>query len=195
MMTYIHELPDWPRFVWSNETLAAPLAAARHQQGRLIGQMQALGFTGQGRGRPPDADGRRAEEQRDRRREARRRPGPLLGRAPPGHGHRRLEARGPPCRRRGRDDARRHAAVTTSRSPTERLFGWHASLFPTGRSGMHPIKVGAWRDDSTAPMQVVSGPVGSERVHFEAPAAARLDDEMRAFPRLVQRRRDDSIRC
>jgi Fic family protein len=63
----------------------------------------------------------------------------------------------------------------------ERLFAWHASLFPTGRSGMHPINVGAWRDDRAAPMQVVSGPVGRERVHFEAPAAARLDSEMRQF--------------
>jgi Fic family protein len=63
----------------------------------------------------------------------------------------------------------------------DRLFGWHASLFPTGRSGMHPIAVGAWRTDSTAPMQVVSGPVGRERVHFEAPAAARLDEEMQRF--------------
>jgi Fic family protein len=63
----------------------------------------------------------------------------------------------------------------------ERLFAWHASLFPVGRSGMHPIRVGAWRDDRTAPMQVVSGPVGRERVHFEAPPAARLADEMRRF--------------
>ena len=64
---------------------------------------------------------------------------------------------------------------------TERLFGWHASLFPTGRSGMHRIMVGAWRDDRTAPMQVVSGPVGRERVHFEAPAAKRLEEEMLRF--------------
>jgi Fic family protein len=64
---------------------------------------------------------------------------------------------------------------------TERLFGWHASLFPIGRSGLHPIAVGAWREDRTAPMQVVSGPVGGERVHFEAPAAGRLEDEMRTF--------------
>ncbi len=63
----------------------------------------------------------------------------------------------------------------------ERLWAWHASLFPTGRSGMHRITVGAWRDDRTAPMQVVSGPVGRERVHFEAPAAERLDHEMRRF--------------
>ncbi len=63
----------------------------------------------------------------------------------------------------------------------ERLVGWHASLFPAGRSGMHRITVGAWRDDRTAPMQVVSGPVGRERVHFEAPPAARLAGEMRQF--------------
>jgi len=63
----------------------------------------------------------------------------------------------------------------------ERLFGWHASLFPAGRSGMRKVRVGAWRDDSPGPMQVVSGPVGRERVHFEAPAADRLDDEMKAF--------------
>ena len=63
----------------------------------------------------------------------------------------------------------------------ERLFAWHASLFPTGRGGMTKIRVGAWRDDSTGPMQVVSGPVGKERVHFEAPKAERLNAEMRAF--------------
>src|SRR6516225_1458877 len=63
----------------------------------------------------------------------------------------------------------------------ERLFGWHAALFPTGRSGMTKIKVGAWRDDSDGPMQVVSGPIGKERVHFEAPAAPRVDKEMNAF--------------
>jgi Fic family protein len=63
----------------------------------------------------------------------------------------------------------------------ERLFGWHAALFPTGRSGMVRITVGAWRDDRTGPMQVVSGPMGRERVHYQAPAAARLGQEMRAF--------------
>jgi Fic family protein len=63
----------------------------------------------------------------------------------------------------------------------ERLFAWHASLFPTGRSGMTKIIVGAWRDESAGPMQVVSGPIGRERVHFEAPKADRLNGEMRAF--------------
>jgi Fic family protein len=63
----------------------------------------------------------------------------------------------------------------------ERLFGWHAALFPTGRSGMRRISTGAWRDDSSGPMQVVSGPIGRERVHYEAPEAVRLDAEMTAF--------------
>lgn len=62
-----------------------------------------------------------------------------------------------------------------------RLFGWHAALFPTGRSGLRKIKVGGWRDDRTGPMEVVSGPIGRERVHFEAPKASRLNREMRAF--------------
>lgn len=63
----------------------------------------------------------------------------------------------------------------------ERLFAWHAALFPTGRSGMRKIRVGAWRYDSEGPMQIVSGPIGKERVHFEAPAALRVEKEMIAF--------------
>jgi len=63
----------------------------------------------------------------------------------------------------------------------ERLFAWHAALFPTGRSGMTKIVVGAWRTADTGPMQVVSGPTGRERVHYEAPPAERLEAEMRAF--------------
>jgi Fic family protein len=63
----------------------------------------------------------------------------------------------------------------------ERLFAWHAAMFPTGRSGMKSITVGAWRDDASGPMQVVSGPVGRERVHYEAPPAHRLASEMKAF--------------
>jgi Fic family protein len=75
-------------------------------------------------------------------------------------------------------DATRHYE---QRLNEQRLFSWHAALFPTGRSGMRAIKVGSWRDDSTGPMQVVSGPIGKERVHYEAPAAARLSVEMSAF--------------
>jgi len=63
----------------------------------------------------------------------------------------------------------------------ERLFAWHAALFPTSRSGMRKIKVGAWRDDSSGPMQVISGPIGRERVHFEAVPSRKLADEMLTF--------------
>ena len=63
----------------------------------------------------------------------------------------------------------------------ERLFGWHAALFPAGRSGMGRIAVGRWRTDEAGPMQVVSGPVGKERVHFQAPAAERIEGEMERF--------------
>jgi Fic family protein len=75
-------------------------------------------------------------------------------------------------------DATRHYDQPLS---SERLFAWHASLFPTGRSGMTKIRAGAWRKDSTGPMQVVSGPIGKEHVHFVAPKADRLDAETRRF--------------
>ena len=63
----------------------------------------------------------------------------------------------------------------------ERLFSWHAALFPTGRSGMHRVRVGLWRDDADGPMQVVSGPLGRQRVHYAAPPAERLGQEVSAF--------------
>ncbi len=63
----------------------------------------------------------------------------------------------------------------------ERLFSWHSALFPSGRSGMYRILAGQWRDDSTGPMQVVSGALGKEKVHFQAPAAAQVENEMRLF--------------
>ncbi len=70
----------------------------------------------------------------------------------------------------------------------ERIFGWHAALFPTGFAGMTPITVGGWRSDSTGPMQVVSGPIGRQRVHFEAPPATRLPSELDRFLTWCDRR-------
>lgn len=75
-------------------------------------------------------------------------------------------------------DATANAAAPVTQ---ERLFGWHAALFPTGYSGLAKISVGAWRDDANGPMQVVSGPIGRQRVHYEAPSANRLDAETRRF--------------
>ncbi len=70
-------------------------------------------------------------------------------------------------------------ATLNSEAPVtrERLFGWHASLFPTGYSGLSRISIGSWRDDASGPMQVISGPFGRQRVHFEAPPADRLEAE------------------
>jgi Fic family protein len=75
-------------------------------------------------------------------------------------------------------DATVHCDVKLSR---ERLFGWHAALFQAGYSGLNPIKVGAWRNDAAGPMQVVSGPLGRRRLHYEAPPAQRLNAEARRF--------------
>ena len=74
-------------------------------------------------------------------------------------------------------------ATANSKAPVtrDRLFGWHAALFPTGYSGLVQINVGGWRDDATGPMQVVSGPLGRQRVHFEAPPADALESETRRF--------------
>lgn len=74
-------------------------------------------------------------------------------------------------------------ATSNSMAPMtrERLFGWHAALFPTGYSGLSSINTGRWRDDAKGPMQVVSGPIGRQRVHFEAPPADQLEDECRLF--------------
>ena len=64
---------------------------------------------------------------------------------------------------------------------SERLFGWHSAMFPSGRSGMYKITVGNWRDDSTGPMQVVSGPLGKEKVHFQAPDSKKIKREIQKF--------------
>lgn len=177
---YIHELADWPRFRWDHQSLAARLAGASQRQGRLIGQMEALGFSTKEEAvlRTLTADVLESSE--------------IEGETLDGD-----QVRSSVARRLGIDiaglrPADRHVegvvemmldATQRFDQPLteERLFSWHGALFPTGRSAMHRIGVGRWRDDSTAPMQVVSGPVGRERVHFEAPAAARLDDEMRRF--------------
>lgn len=175
MAEYIHGLADWPKFQWEGG-LAAPLAAARHLQGRLVGQMEALGFRLRQDAvlhtltddvvKSSEIEGEKLDADQVRSSVARR-----LG----------LDVGGLQADRHVEgvvemmlDATQRFDQPLTA----ERLFGWHASLFPTWRSGMHRITVGAWRDDRTAPMQVVSGPVGRERVHFEAPAAERLEREM-----------------
>lgn len=177
---YIHQLPDWPTFQWDSRVLGEPLSGLRHRQGRLLGRMESLGFTLQKEAeletltldalKSSDIEGETLDAAQVRSSLARR-----LG----------VETAGMVSS--GRDvegvaemtlDATQNYATPLSK---ERLVAWHAALFPTGRVGMRRTIVGAWRDDAHGPMQVVSGPVGKQTVHYEAPAATRLDAEMSAF--------------
>lgn len=183
-MKYIHHRPGWPEFTWDGDTLASPLAAVRHQQGRLLGRMEALGFDLRTEAsltvltsdvvKSSAIEGEMLNPDEVRSSIARR-----LG----------LDVAGLP--KAGRDvdgvvemmlDATRNYDKPLTK---KRLFDWHASLFPTGRSGMRKITVGAWRRMEGGPMQVVSGPYGRERLHFEAPEADRLNDEMSSFLKWV----------
>ena len=180
MTEYVHELPNWPRVEWNQQGLAKQLAAVRYRQGRLIGRVQALGFPLREEAvlktltedvlKSSEIEGEILDKDQVRSSIARR-----LG----------MQAAAlPPADRNVEgvvemmlDATQKYKEKLTS----ERLFGWHASLFPTGRSGMRKIIVGAWRDEKSGPMQVVSGDYGRERIHYEAPVAGRLDMEMQAF--------------
>src|SRR6267143_4394120 len=177
---YVHERKDWPRLTWDRERLAEPLAAVRHQQGRLIGHMEALGFSLRQEAvlqtltadvlKSSEIEGEKLDPAQVRSSIARRL-GMDIGALKPAD--RNVEGVVEMML-----DATRHYDKPLT---DERLFAWHASLFPTGRSGMTKIKAGAWRDDSTGPMEVVSGPIGKEKVHFQAPEAKRLAADMRTF--------------
>ncbi len=177
---YIHQQDNWPQFHWNQEGLSALLAAVRHRQGRLIGRMEALGFRLREEAvletltqdvlKSSEIEGEILDRDQVRSSIARRL-GLDIGALTPAD--RDVEG----VVEMMLDATQRYDEPLTE----ERLFGWHASLFPTGRSGMHRIRVGTWRDDRSGPMQVVSGPVNKQKVHFEAPAAERLSREMAAF--------------
>jgi len=180
MTRHIHQLRDWPKFHWDQDALAAPLADIRHRQGRLLGRMESLGFPLQKEAeletltldvlKSSEIEGEHLPADQVRSSIARR-----LG----------METAGTiPAEREVEGVVEMMLDATQNfRQPLtkERLFAWNSALFPTGRSGMRKIIVGAWRDDAHGPMQVVSGPVGKEKVHFEAPAAPLLDRETSAF--------------
>ena len=177
---YIHEQPGWPRLHWNDGALATVLADVRHRQGRLIGRMEALGSDLQREAvlgtlvedvvKSSDIEGEKLDAGQVRSSVTRR-----LGMHAGGIGRADRDVEG--VVEMMLDATQRYDQPLTA----ERLHDWHASLFPTGRSGMRRITVGAWRNNESDPMQVVSGPVGRERVHFEVPAAAGLDAEMGAF--------------
>jgi Fic family protein len=177
---YIHLMEGWPTFQWDESTLLPLLTQTRHAQGRLLGRMEGMGFKLRGEAdlsvmtaevvKSSAIEGERLNDREVRSSLARRlgidigTPAPV-SRAVEGVVEMML-------------DATRSYAEPLSE---DRLFGWHAALFPTGRSGMRKIAVGAWRPPEVGPMQVVSGPFGREKVHFEAPEAPRLSGEMSAF--------------
>ncbi|MEI6666270.1 MAG: Fic family protein [Chloroflexota bacterium] len=177
---YIHELEDWPGWRWDTAHLAESLADVRHRQGRLIGHMQALGFAVQQQAmletltvdvvQSSEIEGETLDADQVRSSVARRL-GMDIGALRPADRH--VEG----VVEMMLDATRNYEQPLT----IERLFSWHAALFPTGRSGMTRITVGAWRDDRDGPMQVISGAIGRERVHFEAPPASNVEREMAGF--------------
>jgi Fic family protein len=180
MDTYIHDLKDWPHFRWDHSRLGQKLAAVRNRQGRLTGRMEELGFKLRSEAnlealteevtRSSEIEGEILNRDQVRSSIARRL-GVDIGALTPSE--RNVDG----VVEMMLDATQKYNTALTSK----RLFGWHAALFPTGYSGMNKITVGAWRPDETGPMQVVSGPIGRERVHYEAPRAAKLPDEMTAF--------------
>ena len=181
-MPYIWQNKHWPELRWDNHALAKLLAHVSREQGRLLGKMEGLGFDLRGEAhlrtltedvvKSSEIEGEKLERDQVRSSIARRL-GMDVGGLVPADRHvdgmveMMLDATG------------NHGKPLT----LERLFAWHAALFPTGRSGLRVIKVGDWRKDSGGPMQVVSGPVGREKVHYEAPPAARIPQEMKKFLR------------
>ena len=179
-MSYIHEKRGWPNLKWNDAKLLPLLAEVRHRQGRLLGRMEGLGFRLRAEAslttltadviKSSAIEGELLDAAQVRSSIARRLGLDFGGSAEAGR-----EVEG--VVETMLDATQKYAEPLTA----ERLFGWHAALFPTGRSGMRRITVGAWRPADIGPMQVVSGPMGRERVHFEAPKADRLQREVSAF--------------
>ncbi len=177
---YIWEQKHWPELTWDSARLATLLEQTSREQGRLLGRMQNLGFELRREAqlsaltedvvRSSEIEGENLDTKQVRSSIAR---------------HLGMDLGGLVTVDRDVEgvvemmlDATTNYARPLS---ADRLFDWHASLFPTGRSGMSKISVGQWRTDRGGPMQVVSGPIGRQKVHYEAPPASRIDKEMERF--------------
>ncbi len=178
---YIYQHKDWPNFTWDQEKISKILLEIRHRQGRLIGRMEGLGFSLQTEAtlqtmtlevlKSGEIEGEKLDADQVRSSIARR-----LG----------MDIGGLVLSDRNVEGVVEMAIDATQKFKAplteERLFGWHAALFPAGRSGMYKIVVGTWRtNEPKDPMQVVSGAMGKENVHFEAPEAKLLPKEMKRF--------------
>ncbi|MBC7651066.1 MAG: Fic family protein [Deinococcales bacterium] len=181
MAVYIHQLPNWPHFFWDEALVNLPLPALRHQQGKLLGKMEALGFSLQNEAsleiitldvvKSGEIEGEILDRDQVRSSIARRLGMDIAGLIP---ADRNVEG----IVEMMLDATQQHEQPLTN----ERVFSWHNSLFPSGQSGMLKIVIGAWRNNAkNNPMQVVSGPGGRETLHFEAPEAEKLVMEMELF--------------
>ncbi len=180
MKIYIHEKENWADFTWDNKQVMLKLTEARNKQGRLIGRMESLGFDLQNEAvlstltldivKSSEIEGEYLEKGQVRSSIARR-----LG----------IEIAGAVESERYIDGIVEMMLDSTQKYDLpltkNRLFGWHAALFPSGWSNFYKITVADWRKDTTGPMQVVSGPMGKEKVHYQAPGSDRIEQEMMKF--------------
>lgn len=177
---YLWEKENWPDLTWDSGHLAVLLGQVSREQGRLLGRMHDLGFDLRREAqlstltedvlRSSEIEGEKLDSDQVRSSIARRLGMDVGGLVP---ADRNVE---------GVVEMMLDATTNYARPLTaDRLFGWHAALFPIGRSGIHKITVGKWRNDSGGPMQVVSGPIGRQKVHYEAPPAARVPQDMYRF--------------
>ena len=177
---YIHEQADWPRFTWDYKVVTGLLAEVSRQQGYLLGQMKTAGLLIRDEAllqtltqdviKSSEIEGESLNEKQVRSSIARR-----LGLATAGM---------VPSSRNVDGVVEMLVDATQSYRENltqEKLFFWHRQLFPVPDSPLGSIRAGDWRDDASGPMQVISGPIGRPMVHFEAPAAARVPQEMAAF--------------
>jgi Fic family protein len=180
MKVFIYEKEDWPNFKWNIEKLLPLLGKVRHYQGRIVGKLESIGFELREEAlldtltldviKSSEIEGEILNAEQVRSSIARKLGMNIAGLIP---SDRDVE---------GVVEMMLDATQNFENQLTkERLFDWHCALFPTGKSGMYKIIVGNWRDDSTGPMQVVSGALGKEKIHFQAPAANRLEREMNLF--------------
>jgi Fic family protein len=180
MKVYIHENDNWPNFTWKNDEIVNLLSEARNLQGRLIGKMGSLGFELRNEAlidtltldvlKSSEIEDEYLNPEQVRSSIARK-----LG----------LEIAGSVESDRNVDGVVEMMLDATQNCfnplTANRLFNWHAALFPTGRSGMYKITVADWRKDTTGPMQIVSGAMGKEKVHFQAPDSSLVEPEMNLF--------------
>lgn len=180
MEIYLHERENWIDFAWDNKKVMIKLGEARNQQGRLLGKMESLGFDLQNEAvlntltldviKSSEIEGEFLEVEQVRSSIARRLGIDIAGSV---ESERYVEG----VVEMMLDATQRYNLPLTK----DRLFGWHAALFPSGWSNLYKITVADWRKDATGPMQIVSGPMGKERVHYQAPASDRIEFEMGKF--------------